>query len=90
MLAGAPRAASSKRDHAITRSRDHASGITSARPPINSGVTWRRAIAYRRVNPVPASLGGADPPRRAMCQSVKRRVALARNDNARARPLGGL
>jgi hypothetical protein len=34
MLIGAPRAASAKRDHAITRV-----GVTSARPPLDSGVT---------------------------------------------------
>jgi hypothetical protein len=69
MLAEAPRAASAKRDHAITRS---GMWVTSARPPVNSGVTRRRAIAYRRVSPIQAESRPADPPRRATRQSVKR------------------
>jgi hypothetical protein len=36
-----------------TRSHDHASGVTSARPPVNSGVTWRRGycLPARRSGP---------------------------------------
>ena len=39
MLAGAPRAASAKRDHAITRSPEYL-GVAAAQ----RGVTWRRAM----------------------------------------------
>ena len=85
MLAGAPRAASAKRDHAITRSPEKL-GVAAAQ----RGVTWRRAIATVASVRSRPSLGGADPPRRAMRQSATRRGCTSARDNARARALGGL